>query len=295
MGLDLSRIGGSDMCCILTGQDPWGKTPLDVYLRIVEGISRPSTAAMDKGKIFEKAIGNWWAARHGREVRWISESIHPEDRPWQRATPDLTSPTSDGFDIGDVKRYRDVRHSCGEPGTDQIGRYELIQLHTYAEAMEHVGIGRPSNLLLMVHDLWTDELVDYSAAYEPELGARIVEAAEKFWRDHVLAKKAPPMNGGHGARAWLESRYPRQTKAAREATAVETALASRLREIESTSRQLEREADAIKNELRANIAEHEKVTGEFGSITWTHVEGAAVSYERKPYRALKTNFRREKR
>lgn len=293
--LDLRRIGGSDMCALLLGSDPWGKTALDVYLRVVEGISLPSSPAMEKGKLFERPIGDWWAKREGLEVRWVGASILPEDRPWQRATPDLTFHRGDWWGIGDVKRYRDVRLSCGEPGTDQIGHYELIQLHTYAEAMEHVGIGRPDSLALIVHDLYTDDLVDYRADYEPELGARIVEAAEKFWRNHVEPKVPPPMNGGRTARAWLESRYPRPTREAREATAVETAHALRLREIQAEIRRLEKESDAITNELRASIAEAEKVTGEWGSITWTCVEGGPVSYVRRPYRALKTNFRREKK
>lgn len=294
--LDLRRIGGSDIAALM-GRDPWGKGPLDVYLRIVEGIGVEQTPAMGKGKRFERPIGDWWieTSESGRKYGWWEPgSIHPFDRPWQRATPDMV--THRGgliYGVADIKRYRDVRLSCGEPGTDQIGDHELIQLTTYAECLRH--IGHPtSELRLVVHDLWTDDLVEYRAEYNPDLGAAIVEAAERFWRDHVVPKIPPPLTGSRIARSWLERRHPKALLGARDATAIEEAEALRLRQLRDEIRERERECDEIENRLRESIGDHGKVTGDWGSITWSEVPGKEISYYRKPYRGLRTTFRRAK-
>lgn len=294
--LDLRRIGGSDIAALMS-RDPWGRGPLDVYLRIVEGIGVEQTPAMCKGKRFERSIGEWWReiSESGSEYGWWGlGSIHPEDRPWQRATPDMVAHREGQvYGVADIKRYRDARLSCGEPGTDQIGDYELLQLTTYAECLRHTG-NPTSELRLVVHDLHTDELAEYQAEYSPDLGAAIVETAERFWLDHVEPKIPPPLTGSRLVRTWLERRFPAAILGTRDSTPVEDAEALRLRELREEIRERERECDEIENRLRESIGEHSKVTGEWGSITWREVAGGEVSYYRKPCRGLRTIFRRSK-
>lgn len=294
------RIGGSDVPAIL-GMDPWGKTGFDVYLRIVEGVQNTRTPSMQKGLRFERSIGDWFSDETGVSIRWVGGSIEPPDRPWQRLSPDVLIESERS--IGDIKRYKNARAFLGVPGTDEIGPYEMLQLHTYIEGVNHLrelGLyafesGAPAERWrLIVHDLLEDDLALYRGEYSEQLGAMITEECERFWTDHIIRKSPPEISGSSSVRAWLEGRFPKAAKPPRIATAEECALALRWRELNADQDKIEAELDVIKNKLRESIGDHERVRGDFGSISWTDIPGGPVTYERKPYRKLAPYFRKVK-
>lgn len=305
------RIGGSDMAAIL-GVHP-RKTAFDVWLRIVEGVEMQApTRAMAMGKAFERTIATEWARQREVLFDWLGTTIDIEDRPWQRISPDgkirgyahpvigpritcAPVPPQGLRLVGDVKRYRWDRDNLGEPGTDQIGPYELVQVTTYVEALRHIG-DEIDGGLLVVHDLFDDEFHDFPVPFSTELGELIVSDAEKFWRDHVMSKKAPPISGSYTAMKWLERRFPKEDKKKiREASAEELALALRMRDLMREHKRSEAELDVIKNRLRELMGDAAKIHGDWGSISWTTTkahERPAVSI--KEGRTLRPYFPKEK-
>jgi hypothetical protein len=287
--LDLSRIGGSDIAALM-GLCPYGRGPFDVYTRCVDGVLGAASNTQKKGKLFERSIFDWWLQEYPLEsagYEWSNESVLPMEREWQRATPDAIS------DVGvcDIKRYRDASLSCGMPGTDEIGDYEMLQLHYYGECLTR--LGRPiDELRLVVHDLRIDDLVTYRVDYDPDLGAKCAEAAERFWRDHVKPRRPPPIDGTLGCRRHLESMFPTPSGESRDATAIETAEMIRLKEIADDISKLKREKEEISNRLRASIGEVTKIRCDIGSASWVRVEAREVSYTRAAGRELRTYFRR---
>lgn len=265
--LDLRRIGGSDVAAILGVSDY--SSPFDVWLRIVEGFKGEQTVAMKLGLRFERAIADWWCERAGVEIAWF-DSFHHPDREWQRLSPDVRVTTSPG-EIADIKRSRRALDRHGHPGTDDLADYELCQLQTYLEALH--SMGEPAEVgHLVVHDLEHDELFTWHTRRDPEFGALIVEACERFWRDHVLTKKPPPMSGSETAKAWLEKRRPRDTTPARAATPEELRLALEYRDVHGAIKQLEERESVLKNQLRESIGTARGLRGPFGSISYAAIE-----------------------
>lgn len=266
--LDLSRIGGSDVAAIMGLSDY--STPFDTWLRIVEGVRDDETSYQRAGKRMERAIGQWWAEERGLEVAWYEESLQHPSRAWQRLTPDIRVVSRPG-EIADVKRARRALDRHGHPGTDEIADYELVQLQTYLEGLH--SLGEPAELAhLVVHDLASDELLTYRTRRDPAFGELIVESCERFWRDHILTRKAPEMSGSETARRWLDQRKASLPK--RPATPEEAKLAAELRVVTEGKKQLEEREAVIKNLLRQSIGEARGITGDFGSISYAAIEAS---------------------
>lgn len=266
--LDLGRIGGSDVAAILGVSDY--STPFDVWLRVVEGVQSPPSPAMLAGRRFERSIGEWWAEDRGLSIAWCDSIQHP-GRPWQRLTPDIRVTSRPG-EIADVKRARHALSRHGHPGTDEIADYEMCQLQTYLEGLH--SLGEPAELAhLVVHDLASDEILTYRTRRDPDFGGVIVEACERFWRDHVVTKRPPEMSGSETARRWLDQRKASQPK--RAATAEEEKLAAELRVVSEAMKGLEEREGVIKNRLRQSIGEARGITGTFGSISYASIEASA--------------------
>lgn len=287
--LNLGRIGGSDIAAILGLSDY--STAFDVWLRIVEGVCSPPSRKMKAGKRFERVVGSWWAEERGVEIQWFEASIEHPDRPWQRLTPDVRVL---GYAvIADVKRSMHYGERHGTPGTDQIADYEFLQLQCYLEGLSSIG-DEVNTAFLVLHDTMNDELVEYQCARDPELGAMIVDAGAKFWRDHVVTKIPPPIGWSKNAAEYLAQRHPSTDQPVRAATPTEHSLLMRMRDLKADEKRSEKEIDAIKNELRALIGDARGLDGDWGSIIRANVAGSTFTVTKQPYQSLTARFKKEK-
>jgi hypothetical protein len=286
------RIGGS-LAAAIIGVSSWS-SPFDAYLELVEGVRRPVSRKMRAGKIFEHAIWTW-ACEELRlpSCTWVDEPITHPRRDWSRFSPDIVM--NDFSELADVKRFTYADSVCGEPGTDQIGAYELVQLHTYAEALRSKPFEMPiERLRLIVHDLHRDALVEYFVPYDPELGACIVEACERFWRDHVETRSPPALSGSSSTKRYLTEKHPSALLPLRPATEDEFAVVKILQAIELEKKENEQEIEKLKNVLRDFIGDAKGLLlpEGAGTVTWTETKASEYTVRREAGRTLRLNFKK---
>lgn len=292
--INARKLGGTDMAALMGLSDYGG--PIDVYARVIGGVERTRTPQMRRGQLFERGIGQLWIEEHHPDwaLTWRTPTEHPT-RTWQRFSLDFDVLGPDVPSIGDSKRCRDAGDRHGPPGTDQVAHQELVQLTTYMEALRSVG-EQVERAYLVVHDQRSDEILEWVVPYNEELGAMIVEAGERFWREHVGPQVVPPITGSELARRYLESRHPRAKVPMRDASPEELDLALRLRVLQMQRSDADDEIERIRNTLMGHIGDARGIRGAWGSITWTVGEPAIVrEHTREGGRVLRTHWTRERK
>jgi predicted phage-related endonuclease len=192
---DAARIGGSDMAGIL-GLSPWS-TPLSIYARVVaaqEGRT-PEGAALpyqERGNALERAVLEVYAQKTGARLLPGPKLVHP-DMPFLRASLDSRAERA-GVIVVDAKTVAGgQRHHFGEEGTDQVRQDILFQMTVY------IGLGMKTGHLtrpvadVPVLGLNGADPVVFTVGWDAELYEMLLAAAERFWLDHVLPRRPPPV------------------------------------------------------------------------------------------------------
>ena len=189
---DAARIGGSDVAA-LVGLSTWA-SPLTVYARIKSGEGTPDSPALRRGRLMEPVIRAMYAEDEGVTLLGAASLKHPT-RAYVRASLD---------DVG--RRQGRGRHAVefksvwptevakwGEAGTDEVPDAYATQVHWY------LGVGLESGALeddtaeVAALLLGVEEKPRvYRVRYDAEVYAWLMDAAERFWRDHVEPSKPPP-------------------------------------------------------------------------------------------------------
>jgi putative phage-type endonuclease len=175
-------IGGSDVAAIM-GLNPW-KTPFRVYQekrREVEDWK--GNEATDWGKRMEPAIRQWYSDQTGRPVRLPDKIIFSTDHPFMLG--DLDGFTDDKR-IVEIKTARSGR-GWGEPGTNQVPDYYLLQVQHYM-----IITGYPITDIPVSIAGGSPEL--YVVEADPELQEIIIDACWKFWERVQAGIPPDPMN-----------------------------------------------------------------------------------------------------
>lgn len=169
------------MAAIL-GCDPF-QSPHDVYLSKVFTFVDPvaENEAIAMGNEFEAPLVDWAAAQLGL-------SIQKDVRIELAGSPIAVN--LDGVDferrIG-VEAKTGSSKGYGKPGTDSVPDRVMIQAQTQILAANLDRVVVP--LLTGAHDRLVRNL--YMIERNDRLGALILEAATKFWNDHVLFRRPP--------------------------------------------------------------------------------------------------------
>ena len=294
VALDLSRIGCSDLP-ILAGVDPYAE-PIDLFNRIVRGYeperSREQNEMGELGKLYEMPTVRFYAEhRRTPSTTAVSKppSITPQARPWQRYSLDavLGMPTSvkhEGATPQEIvecklrNTYSAQSQGWGEDGDpDGVPIKVRVQVQGQLEAVRAdrdawVGTDVPdldeATVLCSVNG---QSLRIFTVPRNEDLGAALVEAAERFWRDHVLTQTPPPLEWGEGTHREMLRAYPEPTyeKAEpRQATWGEHALAGQLKDINAELKHLKSEKRQIELQLMAAVGEHYAINGDGWRATW---------------------------
>jgi predicted phage-related endonuclease len=192
---DAARIGGSDMAGIL-GLSPWS-TPLSIYARVVaalEGRALEGAALpyQERGNTLERAVLEVYAQRTGATLLPGPKLVHP-DRPFLRASLDARA-RREGVIVVDAKTVAaGQRHHFGQEGTDQVRQDILFQMTVYIGLGMKTGhITRPAADVPVLGLNGADPMV-FTVGWDAELYEMLLAAAERFWVDHVLPRRPPPV------------------------------------------------------------------------------------------------------
>lgn len=185
---EAARVGGSDIAALL-GLSPWA-TPLSVYARIVGGTKDEDSAPKKRGRFLESAVLNMYADATGAKVLPGPKLRHPRI-PHTRASLDALA-LRDGRRVADAKTAgRTEIHKWGEPGTDQVPLYIVPQMNFYG-GIAHM-LGEVDTRDVDVPALVGGDLAVYEVKWDAELFALCEQAVERFWVDHVLPRRPPPV------------------------------------------------------------------------------------------------------
>jgi predicted phage-related endonuclease len=185
---EAAKIGGSDVAALL-GLSPWA-TPLSVYARIVHGQRDEDSASKKRGRFLEEAVLRLYADETGATLLPGPKLRHPRME-HTRASLDALA-LRDGCRVADAKTAgRTEIHRWGEAGTDQVPLYIVPQMNFYA-GIAHM-LGKVDTRDVDVPALVGGDLSVYCVRWDPELFAMCEQAVERFWTDHVVPRKPPPV------------------------------------------------------------------------------------------------------
>jgi hypothetical protein len=213
---DAAKLGGSDLAALL-GRSPWG-TPFTLYARIVsalEGRAVPheDSAPKRRGRVLEKAVLNLYAEETGARLLPGPKLTHPRLQ-YVRASLDALA-DENGVQVVDAKTggLSEVR-KWGEAGTDEVPEYILYQMTWYGglAGLADVVQRRDSVVAALVGG----DLRVYHVPWDGELFGMLEQAVERFWVDHVLPRKPPPMTDPLVELPSIGALYPRHAGDARE-------------------------------------------------------------------------------
>jgi putative phage-type endonuclease len=265
-------IGATDLAKIL-GLAPksWGG-PMSVWLAKTGALMDEDfvmSEEMEMGLELEETILRVYAKRTGHEI----VRADPYDF---RKVPgsDILGASFDARRAGGDRRpvdaknvgYCDPSKGWGEPGTDQIPKGYLVQLHVQMM----VDTAPYADLAVLERG---QKFRCYEVDADLELHAFFKETAENFWLNHVIADIPPEVDGSDDWSHYL-GKMDQATKMVKDPTPEQLEEAKRLFEIRTTMAALEDEQKAIENRLKQAIGE---ASGLKGIATWNQTKGRVTT------------------
>lgn len=194
-----SGIGGSDIAAVL-GLSPW-RSPLEVYEDKTSEAPPVDIGneAMKWGTLLETPIAAEWAERAGVKVQRVNSILRLPDKPWALANIDRAVLEPGARARVDKKSGRllgaeallEVKtagaHAAAAWGDEDAPN---IPPHYAAQGMWYLAItGLPRVVFAAL--IGGQRLVERELRADPDTIAMMLDAAEAFWRDHVLARVPP--------------------------------------------------------------------------------------------------------
>jgi putative phage-type endonuclease len=215
--LELRRSGiAASEIAVLAGLSRWS-SPVAIYEdKIGMCPPRDESLAADLGTLLEEPLAKLYAERTGLHLA-KSRTLRSKVQTIALATPDriaFDAKRSTRALIADPNECADavknveiktttwrLRHEWGAPGTDQVPDYYLAQCQWQ---MLVCGIRLTDVAVLFDRD----EFSIYSVPYNEQLALGLVELAERFWVDHVLARQPPPPDASERYKEFLGRAFP---------------------------------------------------------------------------------------
>ena len=208
-------VGSSEIAMLVYLEDqsgdvrplsPWGgrhklwrkKTGREIEERVASHLTR--------GDFMEEGLIKWYASDHDVEWRKPRSKRSTRYKYVVDSVDALTYPRGSkkkGTPLRCVEAKTSnpwMRHEWGQPGTDEIPNYYLVQCQW------HLGVWETQD---EVCDVPMDNGMsrkDYFVPYDEELYHSLLMEAERFWRDYVETDREPPIDDAKEATRWL-SRY----------------------------------------------------------------------------------------
>ena len=269
MSLDIEArkkgIGGSDIAAIV-GLNKY-KTPIQLWLEKTGRAPPPKyNDAMRWGNILEDVVARHYAETTGLEVL---EGVNVVDG-IRRGNTDRMVPSAHKFlEIKTTGHFGAAE--WGEPGTDEIPDSYLCQVMWYfglLDPAEYVSADVP--VLIGGQDYRV-----YHVERNPELIGQLIEEGERWWRDYVVADRAPEADGSIAdARARL-SLYPKDDGQMLQSTPEIDELARQLAQARAQLKAAEEVEEGLSARLKAVIGDASGIAGADWKATWKLSKGTS--------------------
>lgn len=265
-------IGGSDVAAIV-GLSPY-KTALDVYADKL-GLVPPfaGNAFTRWGKRLEAVIADCYSETTGRELEPGGFIVHPK-YPWAAGNLDRRNRAERLVVECKAAGVRQADR-WGEPGTDEIPEEYLLQCAWYLMLTEYSVAEIP--VLLGGNDFRV-----YRVERDEELERSLLDAAARFWHDHIEKQVPPEIGAGEATARLLQRIHPEDRLQLIEATEYDDDLARKLQLVRDQADIVEQEKSSIENALKARIGDAAGLKGVNWKITWKKskdAHGRTVDWE----------------
>ena len=275
-------IGASEVARVL------GLVPgaIDVYAaKTGEGEPFEGTTLTEFGQRIERVIGEAYLDRHVEEkIRIYTPGtiVYPQHS-WALASPDrVVAPEGLGRPAREqwlrVLEIKTVFFSSAEygEGADEIPERHLVQV---AWQQEVCGV-EDATLVALVNG----DYREYPLKRDREMGGLLLQAVEKWWVDHVLARVPPPVDGSAAYTEYLRRRYPLDSGPMLDPSPEAEAIVARLREVKAATKEAKATEEEIANQLRALLG---NAAGIQGLCTYRMQKGCTYTSTREPGRVLR--------
>ena len=293
--LQMRREGltATDMT-VLAGVSPYGRTAHDVYLDKM-GLSEPSatTASMGLGNRLEPVALALLADERGLTISPGTTEKHPI-MPWVIASPDgnvLDGDTGHRVAVAEAKAVGlRMAHRWGESGDanaipDDVRVQVQWQMITTRTPLAHIVA------------LLGTEARFYEVGHDEDLSGALLELGDAFWRERVLAKSPPDIDGSEASARMIRGLFRKATLALVAAPPEASDLVQQFLLAKAAAEKAEQNEAAAKARLCAIIGEHEGLRGNGWTATWKTRAGApdwkSLAEKLGATKALAEEYRRE--
>lgn len=279
----LRRLGvTASEVAVLAGVSRWS-TPIAVFEEKM-GIAAPDedSLASELGTMLEEPIARIHARRAGLHLVTCG-TLRSAETPLALATPDraafVAAPGVTHVDTMEAMEGAShlveikstswrMAKAWGEPGTDAVPEEYLCQ------AIWQMGVTHAPRVdVVALFD--KDRIETYTVTWHEELWLGLLEIAQRFWRDCIVAKRPPPPDASERYREYLDRAWPRAT-----GKLVVVPADSDVEAIAYTwakARDLRARLDALvkkqQHALQAAIGDNLGVSGRFGTVKWHRSPG----------------------
>ena len=266
-------IGGSDAAAIL-GLDPY-RSAFDVYCEKLGLRPEPEdNEAMRQGRDLEDYVAARFTEKTGKAVRRRNAVLQHPEHGWMIANVDR-------FVVGE-----DAGLECKTTSVLNKARFHRGEYppHYYVQCMHYMAVTGARKWYLAVLVLHRDFHVFEVERDEDEIES-LIEAERRFWEEHVVPQIPPAPDGSDSAAKAIKAMFPEAKQGETVALFGMEDTLRRIRELDSQIEDLEREREALKQKVQAEMG-----TAEFG-----RAQGYLVSWRNKTRQNLDTaRLRQEK-
>jgi len=270
-----SGIGGSDVGAIL-GFSPY-KTAVDVFFEKVENFQKEASNEMNIGKKIEPFIAELYAEQTGEKIIPVGYDLwrHPEYE-WMIGTPDFITDTKGKdekiIEIKNIGAYN--AKEWGEQKTDDVPLHYLAQVNQYMILKNY----HQADLAVLIGG---NDFRIYNVKRDEELVQLIIEEEERFWKDHILTKKMPDIEGSRYAKEYLDQKYAKNTLPLRDPEEDEIEKINLFFKTSIEYKESEEKYETLKTIIKSLIGENEGIKTEYGNIKWSFCKGKKyIDYEK---------------
>lgn len=265
-----TAIGSSEIASVL-GLNEY-QTSHDLWLIKTGRVPGPiENESMYWGKRHQKAVVEEYEKRRGiLLVHMFDEPIRHPSRPWQSASPDATLPSESLIVEAKTSRYG---KGYGPAGTDEVPESHRLQVEWQMSTLDYE-YGHIAALI------GGSSFRIYEFRRDRDLENAMLTAAEKWWREQVVADVPPEIRDSELTRDWLRKTFPRELAPLRPATEEETLIVAQYRAARKQQKHIEEIVGGLDVKIRAAIAQAEGLEG----------DGFRISY-RKPKDSQETDWK----
>lgn len=257
---------GSSEVATICGLNRW-ESPIKVYERkVLEESGGRAGVAADLGTLLEEPVAQLYARRTGKHLRLVKTLAHPT-RSIVKATPDRAVFTAEppiakrvkleleqlaGADrLLEVKTVdeRD-RRFYGEPLSDLVPEDKLAQV-TWQMGATAGRVNVTDLAVLFGRRSW--EI--FTVKLNLDLFEGLFDMVARFDRDHVQARKPPPVDGSEAYREYLARTYPQPLKPQLLASDEDEPAMLDFMKLKAMKKRIDAVLDREGNKLRARIGD----------------------------------------